>query len=240
MAARRVPRSHRASTRVRLRSRKRTSVASTRIWARPCTASRSVTRTSGALSESRVYYERVIELQQKVLGPEDFYLALSLSGYGFLQLELGELDVAKASLTRALAIAEKKWGPRHPDLRAPLAGLAKVLVEQGDFAAARVHLERALAIVEPQFPPEHVDVVRTLSSIATMNRRRGAYARSAAAVRGSARAFRARRRHEASVCDGGATRDGGDAQGRRARSRARRSSMWLRSRTSRDRTASVG
>ena len=32
----------------------------------------------GALSESRVYYDRVIELQQKVLGPEDFYLALSL------------------------------------------------------------------------------------------------------------------------------------------------------------------
>ena len=70
---------------------------------------------------------------------------MTLGNLGNVQLELGELPVARATLERALAIFKTIYGPDHPRVAMTLGNLGIVHQKLGELPVARATFERVLS-----------------------------------------------------------------------------------------------
>ena len=87
-----------------------------------------------------------------------------MGNLGNVQLELGELPAARATLERALAI-EETYRPDNPKIATTLTNLGIVQRELGELPVARATLERALAMKEAAYGPDHPEVAMTLGNL---------------------------------------------------------------------------
>ena len=76
-------------------------------------------------------------IREAVYGPDHPEVASALINLGVVQLRLGELGDACASLERALAISEAVYGPDHPEVASALVYLGVVQLGLGELGDAR-------------------------------------------------------------------------------------------------------
>jgi len=119
--------------------------------------------------EAQASWERVLEIQERRLGPEHPQVAMCLNNLGNVFSETGAYADAKRMYARSLAIKEKALGPDHPDLATSLNNLASVHNNMGERAEAIALFTRALAIFEAAVGPDHPDVAMALGNLATMH-----------------------------------------------------------------------
>jgi tetratricopeptide (TPR) repeat protein len=122
----------------------------------------------GNYAGAQRYYERALEIWQRVLGEDHPDTALSLNNLGSLLREKGDLDGAQRYYQRALEIRQRVLGEDHPSIADSAYFLAHVLYTRGDSNRARHYLERALAIYEQRFGPDHPMVLQIQDIIATL------------------------------------------------------------------------
>ena len=79
----------------------------------------------------------------------------SLNGLGWVQLDLGDLGGARASLERALRSGNAPWGRNHFRTSQTLAHLGRLYRDLGEYDQARTTFDRALRIQERVLGPEH-------------------------------------------------------------------------------------
>jgi CHAT domain-containing protein/tetratricopeptide (TPR) repeat protein len=98
----------------------------------------------GEYKEAEALFRRAIALREKIGGPVDLDLAMSLNN---LANVLGSRSAEKIALyERAAGIWESRLGPDAPLVGAVLGNLAGTYIARGDLAKARELFERAVAI----------------------------------------------------------------------------------------------
>jgi tetratricopeptide (TPR) repeat protein len=105
----------------------------------------------GRYEEARVAFERLIPLQEEVLGSRHPSLARTLSNYGTMFIDEGRPEEAVPYLRRALEIWEERFGPNNPAITASLNNLALVHQLAGEWAEAELLYQRAADIRRSDF-----------------------------------------------------------------------------------------
>jgi tetratricopeptide (TPR) repeat protein len=117
-----------------------------------------------------------LSIQEKLLGPEDPYVAAALNNLAALYDDLGRYAEAEPLFKRTLAIDEKALGPEHPSVATSLNNLAELHRHQGRYGEAEPLFKRALAIDEKALGPEHPSVAIRLNNLALLYKNQGRYA----------------------------------------------------------------
>ena len=89
----------------------------------------------GLFSQAQTLLTRALELQRKVLGPDDPQTLTSLSGMAVLLTEEGNYPEAEKLQREAFAARTRVLGPEHPDTIASMARLATIRIRV-DFPVA--------------------------------------------------------------------------------------------------------
>ncbi len=92
-------------------------------------------------------YREALELQQRLLGPDDPQVAMTFNHMGNVKIEQGDLATAREYVLRSYDVRRRVLGERHPKVAASINNLAVIAGKQGDHEAALEQVERALAIV---------------------------------------------------------------------------------------------
>jgi CHAT domain-containing protein/tetratricopeptide (TPR) repeat protein len=118
-------------------------------------------------------FRKALEIQERVLGPDQPEVAETLNQLAYLLDTTGAYAAAEPLYRRALAIDEKKLGPEHPDTATVLNNLAWLLDAAGNYQAAEPLFRRALAIREKVLPPDDPYVAQSLNNLAYILETRG-------------------------------------------------------------------
>jgi CHAT domain-containing protein/Tfp pilus assembly protein PilF len=102
----------------------------------------------GKYLEARPLLIRALQIREKVLGPDDFLVAITLDNLATNHSSGGDYATAVTLRERSLTIKEKIRGPVHLDVAYALHGLGIVYHEKGDYVKAREVFQRALNIYE--------------------------------------------------------------------------------------------
>ena len=103
--------------------------------------------------------------------PDAAEVGAALNGLGWVQLDLGDLSVARATLERALRIRERTLGPNHLRTSQTLAHLGRLYRDLGEYDQARATFERALRIQERVLGPDHPDLGYVLTHFGALYER---------------------------------------------------------------------
>jgi len=133
---------------------------------------------AGKYDEARPLIERVLEIRERVLGPEHSDVASTLNNLAILYKTRGDYAKAEPLYGRALNIREKALGPEHPDVASSLNNLAILHKTRGDYARAEPLYGRALNIREKALGPEHPEVASSLDNLANLYSEMGDYAKA--------------------------------------------------------------
>jgi CHAT domain-containing protein/Tfp pilus assembly protein PilF len=128
--------------------------------------------------EALLLVERVLEIRERVLGPEHIDVADALNKLALINNIKGNFEKAEPFYQRALTIREKVLEPEHPFVAFTLANLANLYYERGDYAKAEPFYLRALAIMEKVLESEHPFVADSLNNLASLYYERGDYAKA--------------------------------------------------------------
>jgi CHAT domain-containing protein/Tfp pilus assembly protein PilF len=124
-------------------------------------------------AEALPLLERVLEIREKTLAPEDPLVADALQALANVHRNKEDYAKAEPLFRRALAIREKVLGEEHPDTAASLNGLAGLYRERSDYDKAESLFRRALAIREKVLGEGHPDVAASLDGLARLYREKG-------------------------------------------------------------------
>jgi tetratricopeptide (TPR) repeat protein/predicted Ser/Thr protein kinase len=128
--------------------------------------------SEGKYEEARGYWERALAIEERVYGPEDRRVAMSLMHLG----NVANSDEEKRGYyERALAIGEKALGPEHPEVASILNNLGRATLSEGKYEEARGHLYRALGIQERAQGSENPQVACTLTNLGLLLLQQGKY-----------------------------------------------------------------
>lgn len=134
-----------------------------------------VHNSSGDYETTLAMYDRVLTIQEDVLGPEHPELALSLTNLATVHYWKGEYLKGIGFSRRALEVQERALGPDHPDYALSLVGLGIAHFSMGKYAEARDLLERARGVQERAMGPESPDLASTLNNLAAAHMELGDY-----------------------------------------------------------------
>jgi CHAT domain-containing protein/Tfp pilus assembly protein PilF len=133
--------------------------------------------SAGKYDEAHPLGERVLEIREKVLGPEHPEVGDTLNNLGIHYSDRGDYARAEQLFMRALAIREKAFEPEHPKIADSLNSLAILYFRRGDYAKAEPLNQRTMTIWEKVLGPEHPNVAISLNNIASIHWIRGDYAK---------------------------------------------------------------
>ncbi len=119
----------------------------------------------GRDAEAEPFFQRLLELSEKVYGPDHPLVADPLIGLANVYYNQGDYAAAAPFYERGLALMEKALGPDHPDLVERLRLLTLAYYMQQEYAQAEPVCRRWLALQE-KATPGHPDLVAPLMALA--------------------------------------------------------------------------
>ena len=119
----------------------------------------------GLYPEARTQFDRALDLDRRVLGPENAATLRTLSRVGHTALRQNRYPEAEASLSQALTTQRRVLGAEHPDSLYSAANLAEVYYETGKLADAEAIDSETLQIQQRVLGPEHVGTLATMNSL---------------------------------------------------------------------------
>ncbi|MEM7793489.1 MAG: tetratricopeptide repeat protein [Cyanobacteria bacterium P01_C01_bin.118] len=132
--------------------------------------------TQGRFQEALVVWERLLELRQQTLSPDDLLVATALNGVAEVNRVLGNFDVAEPLYRRALVIYGERLPEDHPYVATTLNNLGLVYVQLGRFTDAEPYLQRAIAIQEKT--GETALLARGYNNLGELYRNQGRYSQA--------------------------------------------------------------
>jgi tetratricopeptide (TPR) repeat protein len=104
-----------------------------------------VLRSMGRQEEAGPLIDRVLEVRNRVLGPEHPHTLDTMESAAYCSLAMGRLAEARARFERVLEVRRRVLGPEHPDTIALAAMIAHTLAAQGEWKPALALYEQVLA-----------------------------------------------------------------------------------------------
>jgi tetratricopeptide (TPR) repeat protein len=119
----------------------------------------------GALGEARTLYERTLEIQRRVLGPEHPDALTSMNHLANVLSKQGALDEARTLHERTLEIRRRTLGPEHPETLMSQSNLANTLRAQGKLdESCRLH-RQTLELRRRTLGPDHNHTVSSVRNL---------------------------------------------------------------------------
>jgi CHAT domain-containing protein/Tfp pilus assembly protein PilF len=133
---------------------------------------------TGKLDEAISLFERALEIRERILGLDHFYVAADGSALARMYANKGDYAKAEPLYQRALSIYEKALGPNHSNVALSLNNLASLYSRKGEYANAESLYQRALAIYEKALGPDHPMVATSLHNLALLYLGKGNYVKA--------------------------------------------------------------
>ena len=125
--------------------------------------------------EALEYYEKALEIREKVLGKEHPDTAATYNNIAGVYQDQGNYGEALEYYRKALEIKEKVLGREHPYTAATYNNIALVYQDQGNYDEALEYCRKALEISEKVLGKEHPSTATTYSNIAGVYYVQGKY-----------------------------------------------------------------
>jgi CHAT domain-containing protein/Tfp pilus assembly protein PilF len=133
---------------------------------------------SGKIDDALEAASHALTIEERILGPNDPAVALSLSNIGVFYLSKREYEKAEPLLERALVIYETLYGKVHTSVAETLYNLAILRANKGENENAEALYIRSLRIYESVLGPEAPNVGAVLINLADLYQRRADYAKA--------------------------------------------------------------
>jgi CHAT domain-containing protein/tetratricopeptide (TPR) repeat protein len=133
---------------------------------------------AGKYKQAKHLAEKVLDRQEKRLGPDAPQVAGTLQILANIDMQLHQTLKAIGLYQRALQIREKKLGPEDPKTASTQAHLGWAYVERGLYDKALPLLERSLATRERVTGPDSLETAQSLTMLAGLKRQMGANAQA--------------------------------------------------------------
>ncbi len=124
-------------------------------------------------AESQNQFERALELERQVWGPENPKTLKTLNHLGRTLWHQGKYQEAEALLGGALEIERRVLGPEHPDTLYCMNNLANVYRAQGRDAQAEPLYRQTLEMRRRVLGPEHPDTLLSMGNLAATYAKEG-------------------------------------------------------------------
>jgi tetratricopeptide (TPR) repeat protein len=111
----------------------------------------------GKYQEAIPIAEKVLDLDKKILGPENPLTVIAIGNLAILYNSIGDYAKAEPFYLQVLLIREKLLGPDNPDTAAAMNNLALVYDEMGDYSKAEPLYQQALEVKTKVLGREHPD-----------------------------------------------------------------------------------
>jgi tetratricopeptide (TPR) repeat protein len=130
-------------------------------------------------ADARKCLESALAIREKLLGPENSAVGLTLSTLGRLYDDEKKYAKAEPILSRALGIMEKSYGSDSMQVSTVLIRLGMAQAGQYEFPQAEASFGRCLAIREARLPPNHRWIAIALEMLAGVYMEEGRQASAA-------------------------------------------------------------
>ncbi|KAI9684109.1 MAG: hypothetical protein M1829_003379 [Trizodia sp. TS-e1964] len=121
---------------------------------------------TGRFNEAEDINRRLIELREKVLGPEHPDTLTSMSNLAGVINHQGKYEEAEAMNRHVTELSEKVLRPEHPDTLTSMSNLASVLDSQGKYEEAEAMNRHVTELREKVLGPEHPDTLTSMNNLA--------------------------------------------------------------------------
>jgi tetratricopeptide (TPR) repeat protein len=122
----------------------------------------------GEYQEAIVFYEKSIEIEEKIIPLRHQNLANCYNNIGVVYQNMGDYSKALSSHEKALAIQQQSLPPNNPDLGGSYDNIGLVYENMGDYPKALSSHEKALAIRQQSLPPNHPDLAASYNNIGSL------------------------------------------------------------------------
>ncbi|KAI5780091.1 hypothetical protein EDC01DRAFT_633552 [Geopyxis carbonaria] len=147
------------------------------VWTLQC-ALAHVFAQQGEYGKALEWYQRALEGEEKVLGPNHTSTLRTVCGIATVFSQQGEFGKALEWYQRALEGQEKVLGPNNSYTLATVYGIATVFSRQGEVGKALEWYQRALEGQEKVLGPNNSYTLTTVYGIATVFFRQGEYGKA--------------------------------------------------------------
>ena len=138
----------------------------------------SVYREQGDYAKALEYYEKALQINERVLGSGHPSTATTYSNMAVVYREQGDNAKALEYCKKALEIRERVLGSGHPDTAATYNNMANVYSSQGDNEKALEYYKKALEIRERVLGSGHPDTAATYNNMANVYCELGDYGKA--------------------------------------------------------------
>jgi eukaryotic-like serine/threonine-protein kinase len=134
----------------------------------------------GLYPESRTQLERALDLERRVLGPENPKTLQTASLLGYVSFLEGKYPEAEALQLQMLKIRRRVLGAEHPNTLSSMHGLAMVYSDEGKYPEAETLASKTLEIRGRLLGAEHPDTVASMNELAIVFDYEGKFAKAEA------------------------------------------------------------
>lgn len=120
----------------------------------------------GAMADAEPFFARAVELQRRIVPPDDSSLANLYANLGLVTSELGRNAAAETLFIEAVTAAKRAHGEVHPLVAAILSPLASVQERAGRYPQADSTFRAAIAMRRTLLGEEHPDYAWTMFNYA--------------------------------------------------------------------------
>ncbi|KAG2490690.1 hypothetical protein HYH03_010852 [Edaphochlamys debaryana] len=135
----------------------------------------SCIKARGRHEEAEPLYRQVLELRQRVLGPEHPDTVSSINNLASCIQARGRYEEAEPLYRQALELRQRVLGPEHPNTVNLINNLASCIQARGRYEEAEPLYRQALELRQRVLGPEHPDTVNLINNLASCIQARGRY-----------------------------------------------------------------
>jgi tetratricopeptide (TPR) repeat protein len=125
----------------------------------------SVKNHQGEYEEAIKFFEKDLEISQKILPKDHPDLISSYNNIGTVHFNMGEYSKALSQYKKCLEIRRQSLPPDHLDLAASYNNIGVMYKNMGEYSKALLSHENALAIQQRSLPPNHPDLAASYGNI---------------------------------------------------------------------------
>ncbi|CAF3469288.1 unnamed protein product [Rotaria sp. Silwood1] len=138
----------------------------------------SVYDDMGEYSKALSYYERALDIREKVLSPNHPDLALCYNNIGSVYANMGKYSEALLYYEKDLKISQQSRTSIHPNLAISYHNIGNVYAIMGEYSKALSSYEQALAIDKAILPENHPELATSYMNIGAVYDRMGEYSKA--------------------------------------------------------------
>ncbi|CAF0907974.1 unnamed protein product [Adineta steineri] len=124
------------------------------------------------------YYEKTLEIEQKILASNDPDLASSCSNIGNMYSKMKEYSKALSFYEKALGIRQKAYLSYNPSFGISYNNIGMVFYKMGDYLKALSFYEKALGIWQITLPSNHLNFASSYNNIGSAYYKMGEYSKA--------------------------------------------------------------